>query len=139
MDINTVFKKYDPKSECEWREWNDAKFLIAPMDNPYQKKEATKHFTLAETLSMETQGPEALKGMAADSIKRMYGLYAASLVFDWENVKDGKKDLKFDVNKVHEWMVEFDDFANFVIRSSVEIRDKRNEETEAIAKNSESL
>lgn len=139
MDINQVFKKYDPRSEAKWCEWNEAKFLIAPMDNPYQKKESTKHFTLAETLNMETQGPEALKGMANESIKRMYGLYAASLVFDWQDVKDGKKDLKFDTAKVAEWMVEYDDFANFVIRSSIEIRDEREKETEDIAKNSESM
>ena len=140
MDINTVFKKYDPKTQAKWYTYQDGgDFLIAPMDNPLQQKAATKVFTLAESMRMEAHGPEGLEGMAADAIAKIYRVYAESLVIDWREIKDGDKELKFDSKKVHEWMTDHSEFANFVIGKAVELAGEIRKENEELAKNSESM
>lgn len=136
MDISKGFKKYDPKSEAEWFEFNEMKFLIAPMGNPAQKKKITELFTLKEAIGLEEMGALAFEDVKANvAIGRTYEMYAKSLVLDWENVEENGKPLKFSQEKVHEWMMEFSDFANWVVKQAQALRKKQNEAKEELVKN----
>lgn len=135
MNVNEIFKKYDPKSQAKWYEYEGAEFLIAPMDNPHYKKELTKTFTLKEAMAINEGGPQALEGTANEAIGRMYKFYSNSLVLDWKEVKDDEKVMKFSAAKVHEWMMDNDEFANFIILKSVACRDELAKEKEEVAKN----
>jgi len=136
MDISKGFKKYDPKSEAEWFEYNEMKFLIAPMGNAFQKKKITEMFTLKDAIGLEEFGALAFEDVKANvAIGRVYELYAKSLVLDWENVEEKDKPLKFSHEKVHEWMMEYNEFATFVTGKAQELRKKLFDAKEELVKN----
>jgi hypothetical protein len=136
MNVNEVFKKFDPKTQAQWRDWSGMEFLIAPMGHQGQKKEVLKTFTLKEAMELENEGPAAFKDVTADiAIGRIYELYSKVLVLDWRNVTENDKELKFSSKKVLEWMMEHDDFANWVIKESVDVRDSLEKKVEELEKN----
>lgn len=136
MNIKEVFKKYDPKSEAKWCEWNGMEFLIAPMGNSHQKKTITEMFTLKEAMGLEEQGALAFEDVKANvAMGNVYRLYAHSLVFDWKNVEDDGKPLTFSHDKIHEWMMEFGEFANWVIGEATKIRYDQLAAKEEVVKN----
>ena len=136
MDIKQVFKKYDPKSEAEWFEWNGMSFLIAPMGNAHQKKTITEMFTLKEAIGLEESGALAFDDVKANvAMGKVYRLYAYSLVLDWKNVEEDEKELTFSHDKIHEWMMEYAEFANWIVGKAQELRKKQFEAKEDVVKN----
>lgn len=136
MDINKVFKKYDPKSEAEWFEYHEMKFLIAPMGNTYQKKKITELFSLKDAVGLEEFGAMAFEDVKANvAIGRVYELYSKSLVFDWENVEENGKPIKFSQEKIHEWMMEHSEFGAWITTKAIELRNKKVEVKEDLIKN----
>lgn len=136
MDISKGFTKYDPRSEAEWYEYNEMKFLVAPMGNAFQKKKITEMFTLKEAIGLEEAGALAFEDVKANvAIGRVYELYAKSVVLDWENVEENDKPLKFNAEKIHEWMMEYPEFANFITGKAQDLRKKQFEAKEALVKN----
>jgi len=136
MKFNEIFKKYDPRSEAAWYEYQGARFLIAPMGNPTQKTELLKNFTLEETEELQTRGPAGLKAANAhDALSRLYGVYARSVVVDWEGLEeDNGQPTKFNTTRVHVLMVDHDDFAGWVIEQASKRREELDRESEAVAK-----
>ena len=136
MNINDVFKKYDPKSECVWKEYKEMKFFIAPMGNVFQKKRITELFTLKEALGLELSGALAFENVKAkEAMGNVYNLYSQSLVFDWQNVQENDKDVAFNPAKIYEWMMEHDEFANWLIESAQEVRKEQFTKKEEVIKN----
>jgi len=136
VDIKTAFKKYDPKSEAEWFEYNEMKFLIAPFGNTFQKKVITEMFTLKEAIGLEENGALTFEDVKANvAIGRLYQLYSKSLVLDWEKVEENEKPLAFSADKIHEWMMEHTEFANWVTSTSQQLRKKLSTAKEELAKN----
>jgi hypothetical protein len=132
MNINDVFKKYDPKSECVWKEWNGAKFFIAPQGNKMQQKEMLAQFTLQEANDFETKGPMVFGAMmAGEALKKIYNLYSSTIIFDWELENDEGKKIPFTAKKCAEMMSEHLDFGNWVLLASQEVaREKEAKESE---------
>lgn len=132
--VSDIFKKYDPKSEAVWKEYKGAEFLIAPQGNKYQQKEMLNEFTLQEASDFENQGPLAFGGMkAGESLKKVYGLYAKTIIFDWKLESDDDKPIKFTPAKCLEFMMEDLEFSNWVLLASQEVareKDKVEEEIE---------
>lgn len=136
MDISKGFKKYDPKSEAEWFEYNEMKFLIGPMGSPYQKKKITEMFTLKEAIGLEELGALAFEDVKANvAIGKVYEMYAKSIVLDWDQVEENDKPLKFSSEKIHEWMMEHNEFANWVTGKASDLRKKLFEAKEEVVKN----
>jgi len=136
MDIKNAFKKYDPKSEAVWKTWNEMEFLIAPMGNSHQKKKITELFTLKEAIGLEEAGALAFEDVKANvAMGKVYQLYAHSLVFAWKNVEEDGKELVFSHDKIHEWMMEYSDFANWITTESQALRKEIFEKKEEVVKN----
>lgn len=136
MDIKNVFKKYDPKSEAVWKEWKDMKFLIAPMGNAHQKKTITEMFTLKEAIGLEEYGALTFEDVKANvAMGKVYRLYAYSLVLDWQDVEEDTLPIKFSHDKIHEWMMEHGEFANWIILEATKLRKEQLEAAEALVKN----
>lgn len=135
MKASDIFKKYDPKSEAVWKEWNGAEFLIAPQGNKYQQKEMLNEFTLQEASDFELKGPLAFSGMkAGDSLKKVYGLYAKTIIFDWKLEDDNGKPLKFTPEKCLEFMMSELEFSNWVLVASQEVAREKEKVEEEIEK-----
>lgn len=132
MNINEVFKKYDPKTECVWKEWNGAKFFIAPQGNKMQQKEMLAQFTLQEANDFETKGPMVFGAMmAGEALKKIYNLYSCTIIFDWELENDEGKKVPFTPKKCAEMMSEHLDFGNWVLIASQEVaKEKEAKESE---------
>ena len=136
MDIKNVFKKYDPKSEAVWKTWNEIEFLIAPMGNTHQKKKITEMFSLKEAIGLEENGALAFEDVKANvAMGKVYQLYAHSIVLDWKNAEEDGKELPFSHEKVHEWMMEYGDFAAWVISEAQTVRREVFEKKEEVVKN----
>lgn len=136
MDISKGFKKYDPREESEWFEYNEMKFLICPIGSVLQKKKIKELFTLKEAVALEEHGALAFDDVKAEvAIGRVYQLYSQSLVIDWKDVEENNKPLKFSHEKVHEWMMEFPEFANWVTITASDLRKKQLEAKEELIKN----
>lgn len=136
MDISKGFKRYDPKEEAEWHEYNEMKFLICPIGTPLQKKKIKELFTLKEAVALEEHGAMAFDDVKANvAIGRVYQLYSQSLVLDWKDVEENGKKLAFSAEKIHEWMMEFPEFANWITLTASELRTKQLEAKEELVKN----
>lgn len=136
MNVSEVFKKYDPKSECVWKEYKEMKFQVAPMGNTFQKKKITELFSLKEAIALEDVGALAFEDVKANvAMGKVYNLYAQSLVFGWDKVEEDSKPLTFSHDKIHEWMMEHSEFANWVISTSQELRKAQFEAKEEVIKN----
>ena len=135
MNINDIFKKYDPRSECVWKEFNGGKFFIAPQGNKAQQKEMLSQFTLQEANDFETKGPMVFGTMmAGDALKKIYNLYAATIIFDWElEGEDGKK-IPFTQKKCVELMCEHLEFGNWVLLASQEVAVEKSRLEEELEK-----
>lgn len=135
MNVSEIFKKYDPKEEAKWKEYKGMKFLIAPVGNPTYKNAMLKNLTLKQATMIETHGPEALEMQGDEALAKIYKIYADSVVCDWEEVKEGSKKLVFSKDKILEWMIGFDDFANFIITEAHNVRNESLKEVEEVEKN----
>jgi len=135
MNINDVFKKYDPKSECVWKEYNGAKFFIAPQGNKMQQKEMLAQFTLQEANDFETKGPMVFGAMmAGEALKKIYTLYSSTIIFDWELENDDGKKIPFTPKKCAEMMSEHLDFGNWVLIASQEVAKEKEAKEEELEK-----
>ena len=133
--FSEVFKKYDPKTECVWKEWNEAKFFIAPQGNKAQQKEMLSQFTLQEANDFETKGPLVFGAMmAGDALKKIYNLYASTIIFDWELEDDNGKKIPFTPKKCAEMMSEHLDFGNWVLIASQEVAAEKQKKEEELEK-----
>lgn len=132
-----LIKKYDPKTEAEWFEYEDAKFLIAPMHNPTQKNYARETLTLSEAIAVDEQGIEGLGNLKAnDAIKKYYQIWANGLVFDWEGVNDENgKEVKFSHENMHTLMCSNIPLTNWVGSKANELLIKKIKEQEEVVKN----
>lgn len=129
---SSIFKKYDPRSEAVWKEFKGAEFLIAPQGNKFQQKEMLKEFTLQEASDFEAKGPLAFGDMKAEeSLKKVYGLYSKTIIFDWKLEGDDDKPLKFTSAKCLEFMMDDLEFSNWVLVTSQDVaREKEKVEAE---------
>lgn len=135
MKLNEIFKKYDPKSECVWKEWNGGKFFIAPTGNKAQQKEMLQQFTLQEASEFESKGPMVFASMmAGDALKKIYNLYSSTIIFDWELEDDAGKKIPFTAKKCAELMVEHIDFGNWVLMASQEVAQEKEKVEEELEK-----
>lgn len=135
MNINEIFKKYDPKSEAVWKEWNGAKFLIAPQGNKAQQKEMLNQFTLQEANDFESKGPLVFgQMMAGEALKKIYNLYANTIIFGWELETEDGKQIPFSPKKCLELMLEHLDFANWVLVASQDVAREKEVVQEEIEK-----
>jgi hypothetical protein len=135
MKASDIFKKYDPKSEAVWKEWNGAEFLIAPQGNKFQQKEMLNEFTLQEASDFETKGPLAFSNMkAGESLKKVYSLYAKTIIFDWKLEDDDGKPLKFTAQRCLDFMMEELEFSNWVLLASQEVAREKEKVEEEIEK-----
>jgi hypothetical protein len=135
MNINEIFKKYDPKSECVWKEWNGGKFFIAPQGNKAQQKEMLNQFTLQEANDFETKGPMVFGAMmAGKALEKIYNLYASTIIFDWELEADDGKKIPFSVKKCAELMSEHLDFGNWVLVAAQEVAEEKSKKEEELEK-----
>ncbi len=135
MNVNDVFKKYDPKEEAKWKDYKGLKFLIAPVGSVSYKNALLKNLTLKQATAIEAEGPAALDMPGDEALSKIYKIYSDSVVLDWDGVKNGEKELKFSKEKVLEWMNGFDEFANFVVSASHEIREEVLKEQAEVEKN----
>jgi len=134
-NFNDVFKKYDPKTECIWKEWNGAKFFIAPQGNKMQQKEMLNTFTLQEANDFESKGPLIFgASLAKDALARIYSLYAKTIIFDWELEDDNEKPIPFTAKKCAEMMTEHLDFGNWVLMASQEVAAEKAKKEEELEK-----
>lgn len=128
MKFNEVFKRYDPKTECVWKEFNGARFFIAPQGNKAQQKEMLNQFTLQEANDFETLGPMVFGQLKAkEALSKIYNLYATTIIFDWEMTDDNDKPVPFTSKKCAELMVEHLDFGNWVLTASQEVAREREQ------------
>jgi hypothetical protein len=130
--VSELFKKYDPRSEAVWKTWNGAEFLIAPQGNKMQQKEMLNEFTLQEASDFESKGPMAFGDMKAnESLKKVYSLYAKTIIFDWKLEDDSDKPIKFTSAKCLEFMLDDLSFSNWILMASQEVsREKEAKEKE---------
>jgi hypothetical protein len=136
MELKNFIKKYDPKDDGDWFEYQDGvKFLIAPMRNPEMKKKLLEEFTLAEAQQLEDGGATGLEGKGNVALGRVCRVYSRSLVFDWSGLMEGEKETKFNADKVHEWMMESTEFSNWVLERSNELLVKKYTKKEEVVKN----
>lgn len=133
--FNDIFKKYDPRTEAVWKKYKGAEFFIAPQGNKFQQKEMLNEFTLQEASDFESKGPLAFGNMkAGESLKKVYGLYAKTIIFDWKLESDDDKPLKFSATKCLEFMMEDLEFSNWVLLASQEVAREKEKVEEAIEK-----
>jgi hypothetical protein len=136
MELKNFIKKYDPKSEGEWFEYQEeVKFLIAPMRNPEMKKKLLEEFTLDEATKLEEHGATGLEGKGNIALGRVTRVYAKSLVFDWDGITENEEKSKFSNDKIHEWMMEDSAFSNWVLDKANELLVKKHKAKEEVVKN----
>ena len=132
------FKKYDPKTQAKWYEYQDMKFLIAPLRNPLHKKELLKNFKWEELGKIDDVGfAEAFKDQTAEfSYNKMHTINGLTLVFGWENVLDDNgKAMSFDQSLVVEKMLEDAEFGAWVQSKATDLLIERFDEKAQVVKN----
>jgi hypothetical protein len=133
--MSDVFKKYDPRSEADWKKWNGAEFLIAPQGNKLQQKEMLNVFTLQEASDFESKGPMAFGNIKAkESLEKVYGLYSKTIIFDWKLEDDDGKPVKFTPARCLDLMMEELSFSNWVLLASQEVANEKTKVEEEIQK-----
>lgn len=136
MELKNFIKKYDPKSDGEWFEYQEGvKFLVAPMRNPEMKKKLLEEFTLEEATKLEERGATGLDGKGNIALGRVTRVYAKSLVFDWEGLTEEDEKIKFNHDKIHEWMMEDSAFSNWILEKSNDLLVKKFKDKEDVVKN----
>jgi hypothetical protein len=130
------FKKFDPKDEAEWFEYNEMKFLIGPYFGTNYKRVVGDTYTYEDATGLTKEGVLFFKGISAkEASKKIYRIYADALVLDWEGVTEEGKVLKFTPNAVYDLLCEYEDFAQFVFASSLDLRKKQLDIEDEIVKN----
>jgi len=120
------FIKFDATSEADWFEYNEMKFLIGPYYGHNFRKVLGANYNWADAEGITREGAKYFKDLPAiEANKKIYRLYADSLLLDWEGVTEGGKKLKYTPDAAFDLLVEYDDFAQFVIASAIDVRKKQ--------------
>lgn len=122
--FSEAFKKYDPKSQAKWYDWEGVEILIAPIRNPYQQKYMTKHFTNAQLVEIDEHGfGGAFKEDVLEvALQKMHEVNAHTLTLDWRNITDEEdRVVPFSHEKIKELMYEDNKFGTWVQNKATEL------------------
>ena len=121
MDFKQQYGSTDPKELAEWFELNGAKFLVAPIDSVAFRNETLRVFRVGDIQE------EGLNERSAYEVMELEcGIKAKAVLLNWESVKNGDEDVPYSINTAKAYLINYDEFRNWVDERANELVVKRH-------------